>query len=86
MSEYSSEPVTSTPSQLMGASHPPIFKQLEQTNLGNLLDMPNDEPMQTGSGTCQLGACVALASMRGRPLLRINGMGVVMYGELPSTP
>ena len=73
-----------------------FVKQLEQTELGNLLDMPNDELMQAGNGTGQLGALVAVAgSMRGRlfttlsyePIYEwINGMGVVMYDDdLPST-
>jgi hypothetical protein len=68
----------------------------EQTELGNLLDMPNDELTQAGNGTGQLGAWVALAgSMRGRmfttlsyePIYEwINGMGVVIYDdELAST-
>jgi hypothetical protein len=44
-----------------------FVKQLEQTELGNLQDMPNDELMQAGNGTGQLGALVAVAgSMRGR--------------------
>jgi hypothetical protein len=44
-----------------------FVKQLEQTELGNLLDMPNDELMEAGNGTGQLGALVAVAgSMRGR--------------------
>jgi hypothetical protein len=55
--------------------------------LGNLLDMSNDELTQAGNGTGELGAWVALAaSMRGRPLLRVDQRdGVVMYDELPST-
>jgi hypothetical protein len=44
-----------------------FVKQLEQTELGNLLDMPNDELMEAGNGTGELGAWVAVAgSMRGR--------------------
>jgi len=44
-----------------------FVKQLEQTELGNVLDMPNDELMEAGNGTGQLGALVAVAgSMRGR--------------------
>jgi Catalytic LigB subunit of aromatic ring-opening dioxygenase len=73
-----------------------FVKQLEQTELGNLLDMPNDELTEAGNGTGELGAWVALAgSMRGHlvttlsygPIYEwINGMGVVMYDdELPST-
>ena len=47
--------------------------QLEQTELGNLLHMPNDELMEAGDGTGELGAWVAVAaSMRGRPLLRVD--------------
>ena len=43
-----------------------FVKQLEQTDLGNLLDMPNDELMQAGNGTGDLGAWVAVAgAMRG---------------------
>jgi len=29
--------------------------ELEQTELGNLLDMPNDELMEAGNGTGELG-------------------------------
>ncbi len=72
------------------------MKQLEQTELGNLLDMPNDELMQAGNGTGELGACVAVAgSMRGRlftalsyePIYEwIDGMGIVICDdEFPST-
>jgi hypothetical protein len=32
-----------------------FVKQLEQTELGNLLDMPKDELMEAGNGTGQLG-------------------------------
>jgi hypothetical protein len=56
--------------------------------LGNLNDMPDDELMQAGNGTGELGAWVAVAaSMRGRPICEwINGICVVMYDdELPST-
>jgi hypothetical protein len=70
--------------------------QLEQTELGNLLDMPNDELMEAGNGTGELGAWVAVAgSMRGslfttlsyEPICEwINGMGFAIYDdELPST-
>ncbi len=80
----------------IGNSTAGFIKQLEQTDLGNLLDMPNDELMQAGNGTGELGAWVALAaSMRGlhwrlpcvgAPFCEwINGMGGVMYDELPST-
>jgi hypothetical protein len=73
-----------------------FVKQLERTELGNLLDMPNYELMEAGNGTGQLGALVAVAgSVRGRlfttlsyePIYEwINGMGVVIYDdELPST-
>jgi hypothetical protein len=73
-----------------------FVKQLKQTELGNLLDMPNDELMEAGNGTGELGAWVAVAgSMRGRlfttlsyePIYEwINGMGVAIYDdELPST-
>jgi hypothetical protein len=41
--------------------------------LGNLNDMPDDELMQAGNGTGELGAWVAVAaSMRGRPHLRVD--------------
>ena len=71
----------------IGNSTAGFIKQLEQTDLGNLLDMPNDELMQAGNGTGELGLglhwrlpCV------GAPFCEwINGMGVVMYDELPST-
>jgi hypothetical protein len=50
-----------------------FIKQLEQTDLGNLNDMPDDELMQAGNGTGELGAWVAVAaSMRGRPHLRVD--------------
>lgn len=69
-----------------------FVKQLEQTELGNLLDMPNDELMEAGNGAGELGAWVAVAgSMRGNLFITnsyepINGMGVVIYDdELPST-
>ena len=73
-----------------------FVKQLEQTELGNLLDMPNDELIGAGNGTGELGVWVAVAgSMRGRlfttlsyePIYeRIDGMGVVICDdELPST-
>jgi len=38
-----------------------VVNQLEQTELGNLLDMPNDELMQAGNGVGELGAWVAVA-------------------------
>jgi hypothetical protein len=51
-----------------------FVNQLEQAELGNLLDKPNDELMEAGNGTGELGAWVAVAgSMRGRPLLRVDG-------------
>lgn len=65
-----------------------LSKQLERTDLGNLNDMPDDELMQTGNGTEELGAWVAVAaSTRGRPSYEwINGMGVVICDDdLPST-
>ena len=73
-----------------------FIKQLKRTDLGNLNDMPDDELMQAGNGTGELGAWVAVAaSMRGslftalsyEPICEwISGMGVVMYDdELPST-
>jgi hypothetical protein len=73
-----------------------LSRNWRQTELGNLLDMQNDELMEAGDGTGELGAWVALAgSMRGHlftnlssgPIYEwINGMGVVMYDEaLPST-
>jgi hypothetical protein len=50
-----------------------FIKQLERTDLGNLNDMPDDELMQAGNGTDELGAWVAVAaSMRGRPLLPVD--------------
>jgi hypothetical protein len=107
MSESSSERVTGTPSQLAGCvafvGEPRVgdideefdgwfVKQLEQTELGNLLDMPNDELMEAGNGAGELGVWVAVAgSMRGRLFITlsyepINGMGVVICDdELPST-
>ena len=70
--------------------------QLEKTDLGDLLDMPNDELMQAGNGTGEVRAWVAVAgAMHGHPGTTlsyepiyewINGMGVVMYeDQLPST-
>jgi len=77
----------------IGNSTAGFIKQLEQTDLGNLLDMPNDELMQAGNGTGELGAWFAVAgSMRGRlfttltyePIYEwINGMGVVTYDPDP---
>jgi len=50
-----------------------FIKQLEQTDLGNLNDMPDDELMQAGNGTGEFGAWFAVAaSMRGRPHLRVD--------------
>jgi hypothetical protein len=65
-----------------------FVRQLEQTESGNLLDMPNDEPMQAGNST---GVVAVAGSMRWRRCTTLshewsNGMGVVMYDdELPST-
>ena len=82
---------TSTRSSTGGSSD-----QLEKTDFGELLDMPNDELMQAGNGTGEVRAWVAVAgAMHGHPGTTlsyepiyewINGMGVVMYeDELPST-
>ena len=73
-----------------------FVKQLEQKDLGDLLDMPNDELMEAGNGTGEVRAWVAVAgAMHGHPGTTlsyeaiyewINGMGVVMYDDvLPST-
>ncbi len=73
-----------------------FVKQLEHKDLGDLLDMPNDELMEAGNGTGEVRAWVAVAgAMHGHPGTTlsyepiyewINGMGVVMYDdELSST-
>jgi Catalytic LigB subunit of aromatic ring-opening dioxygenase len=73
-----------------------FVKQLEQADLGDLLDMPNDELMEAGNRTGEVRAWVAVAgAMHGHPGTTlsyepiyewINGMGVVMYDdELSST-
>ena len=70
--------------------------QLEKTDLGDLLDTPNEELSQAGNGTGEVRAWVAVAgAMHGHPGTTlayepiyewINGMGVVMYEDsLPST-
>lgn len=94
MSESSSERVIGTLSQLARCV---AFRwEPQRTDLGNLNDMPDDQMVQAGNGTGELGAWVAVAaSMRGRlfttlsyePIYEwINGMGVVMYDdELRST-
>jgi hypothetical protein len=73
-----------------------FVKQLEQTDLSDLLDISNDELITVGNGTGEVRAWMALAgAMHGHPAITlsyepvyewINGMAVVMYAdELPST-
>jgi hypothetical protein len=52
LSRFVGEPVSATS---MRNSTAGFVKQLEQTELGNLLDMPNDELMRAGNGIGELG-------------------------------
>jgi aromatic ring-opening dioxygenase catalytic subunit (LigB family) len=66
-----------------------FLDQLERDDLGELLDMPNDELSEAGNGTGEVRAWVAVAgAMRGHkatalayePIYEwINGMGVISY-------
>ena len=66
-----------------------FLQQLEKPDLGNLLDMDNDELMVAGNGTGEVRAWVAVAgAMQGakatalnyEPIYEwINGMGVITY-------
>jgi hypothetical protein len=66
-----------------------FLRQLEKDDLGDLLDVPNDELMEAGNGTGEVRAWVAVAgAMRGgkttalayEPIYEwINGMGVVLH-------
>jgi aromatic ring-opening dioxygenase catalytic subunit (LigB family) len=66
-----------------------FLKQLESDDLGDLLDMPNDELIEAGNGTREVRAWVAVAGAMRDSTVRvlayepiyewINGMGVVMY-------
>ena len=66
-----------------------FLKQLESKDLGELLDVPNDELAEAGNGTGEVRAWVTVAgAMRDykatalayEPIYEwINGMGVVMY-------
>jgi hypothetical protein len=68
-----------------------FLEELGQPNLGELLDVPNDELMETGNGTGEVRAWVAIAgAMRGRtqavlayePIHEwINGMAVESYAQ-----
>jgi hypothetical protein len=50
-----------------------VVNQLEQTELGNLLDMPNDELMQAGNGVGARSAWVAVAGFHAwAPFLRVG--------------
>ena len=66
-----------------------FLEELGKPDLGELLDLPNDELMEAGNGTGEVRAWVAIAAaMRGRkptvlsyePIYEwINGMAVVSY-------
>jgi hypothetical protein len=66
-----------------------FLEELGKDDLGELLDLPNDELMEAGNGTGEVRAWVAVgAAMRGSPMKTlayepiyewINGMGVVSY-------
>jgi aromatic ring-opening dioxygenase catalytic subunit (LigB family) len=66
-----------------------FLEQLGKEDLGELLDLPNDELMEAGNGTGEVRAWVAVAAaMRGHKMSAlsyepiyewINGMGVVSY-------
>jgi aromatic ring-opening dioxygenase catalytic subunit (LigB family) len=66
-----------------------FLTQLERDNLGDLLDMPNDELMLAGNGTGEVRSWVAIAgAMRGHEAKTlsyeaiyewINGMGIIEY-------
>ncbi len=66
-----------------------FLEQLGKEDLGELLDLPNDELMEAGHGTGEVRAWVTVAgAMRGhkmtvlayKPIYEwINGMGVVSY-------
>ena len=68
-----------------------FLEELGKPDLGELLDLPNDEVMEAGNGTGEVRAWVAIAAaMRGRqptvlsyePIYEwINGMAVVSYAE-----
>jgi Catalytic LigB subunit of aromatic ring-opening dioxygenase len=66
-----------------------FLEELGKPDLGELLDLPNDELMQAGNGTGEVRAWVAVAgAMRGQKMTMlsyepiyewINGMAVVSY-------
>ena len=66
-----------------------FLRQLESDNLGELLDMPNDELAEAGNGTGEVRAWVAVAAAARERKARtlayepiyewINGMGVVLF-------
>jgi aromatic ring-opening dioxygenase catalytic subunit (LigB family) len=66
-----------------------FLEELGKDDLGDLLDVPNDELMEAGNGTGEVRACVAIGgAMRGHEMTllsyepiyeRINGMAVVSY-------
>ena len=66
-----------------------FLEELRKPDLGELLDLPNDELMEAGNGTGEVRAWVAIAgAMRGQtpavlsyePIYEwINGMAVVRY-------
>jgi aromatic ring-opening dioxygenase catalytic subunit (LigB family) len=68
-----------------------FLEELRKPDLGELLDLPNDELMEAGNGTGEVRAWVAIAgAMRGQPptVLSyepiyewINGMAVVSYAK-----
>jgi hypothetical protein len=68
-----------------------FLEEFGKPDLGELLDLPNDELMQAGNGTGEIRAWVAIAgAMRGKvpavlayePIYEwINGMAVVSYAK-----
>jgi hypothetical protein len=78
LSHFVGEPVSAG---LIGNLTAGLVKQLEQTELGNLLDMPNDE---TDAGRQRRVSCIGARpqpSSTSRFTSGSNGMGVVMCDD-----